>query len=158
MPAGAGGQPRTTAEEVSMLRQLSVLALALVPLAGCSGSKRDKEAMQGMWEVVSSEEGGQPPKESWKKSRALIDSEINLFNLIGTDPPTRIGLNMKRLDAAKSPKEIDLEMDGSPRPGIYELKGNDLKICYDQDGKTRPTEFKTKEGDRFLLLVLKRKA
>jgi uncharacterized protein (TIGR03067 family) len=73
-----------------------------------------------------------------------------------TDPP---GHKMK-LDPTKSPKHVDLEhyATGVPAwPGIYELNGDDLKVCLNLEGKARPTEFKTKAGDKCLLLVLKRK-
>lgn len=41
---------------------------------------------------------------------------------------------------------------------IYELDGNDLKICYAEvdSKKERPAKFKTAKGSGFLLVVLKR--
>jgi hypothetical protein len=41
--------------------------------------------------------------------------------------------------------------------GIYELKGDDLKICFVHGGGgERPTDFASKEGTAQSLIVLKR--
>jgi hypothetical protein len=34
--------------------------------------------------------------------------------------------------------------------------GDTLRVCYDLSGKSRPTEFKTKEGTRLFLVTYKR--
>jgi uncharacterized protein (TIGR03067 family) len=138
-----------------MSRRLPVLVIGLFLFAGC-GSKSDKEAIQDVWKVVSSEEGGHSPTDPRKKSLCLVDAEVGLFTLYADESPTRLTFKMK-IDPAKSPKQIDLDWDGLVQPGIYELKGDDLKICYDQAGKTRPADYKTSAGDKVLLLVLKRK-
>jgi uncharacterized protein (TIGR03067 family) len=39
---------------------------------------------------------------------------------------------------------------------IYELTGDSLKICYDLEGKTRPTEFRTNPGTQLFLVLYKR--
>ena len=135
---------------VSMTRKLSVMAIALF-LCGCG--KSDYQSMHSFWTVVSAEEGGKEA-DPRKKKDVFIDSEILVndmaaMDLFWTDPP---GHHMK-IDAAKNPKQIDVDK----WPGIYELKGDDLKVCLDLGGKTRPTDFKTSSGDQFLLLVMKRK-
>jgi uncharacterized protein (TIGR03067 family) len=52
------------------------------------------------------------------------------------------------VDPAKSPKTIDLTTtkDGQKqtRLGIYELKDNDLKVSWAEDGKERPAKFDDK--------------
>lgn len=40
--------------------------------------------------------------------------------------------------------------------GIYALDGDDLKTCFDNDGKEQPSEFATKEGSRLVLMVFRR--
>ena len=40
--------------------------------------------------------------------------------------------------------------------GIYELKEDTLRICYDLTGKGRPTEFVTKKDAPLFLVVYKR--
>ena len=41
-------------------------------------------------------------------------------------------------------------------PGIYEISGDTLKVCFDPEGKKRPTEFKTEAGAPTVLVVHKR--
>jgi hypothetical protein len=40
--------------------------------------------------------------------------------------------------------------------GIYEISGDTLKVCFDPEGKKRPTEFKTAAGSQTTLAVYKR--
>ena len=66
-----------------------------------------------------------------------------------------------KIDAVKEPKEIDitLQLPKGDRPllGIYEIKGDTLKVCY-VGGNTgrRPAEFATKEGVNSGYIVLSR--
>ena len=50
---------------------------------------------------------------------------------------------------------LDNVAKGSTAEGIVEVKGDELKLCYAVEGKA-PTEFKTKEGDKHHLFVLKK--
>jgi uncharacterized protein (TIGR03067 family) len=62
-------------------------------------------------------------------------------------------------DAAKKPAHIDIRPGkGADKtiPGIYEIDGDTLKICFSGDGGTRPTEFKADKDARTVLVVLKR--
>ena len=59
------------------------------------------------------------------------------------------------VDATKTPKEIDLNMEGQVGKGIYELEGDTLKIAHGEVGDARPKEF-PKAGSGLTVLVLKR--
>ena len=66
-----------------------------------------------------------------------------------------------KFDPSTTPKMLDLTVtDGSQQgavvEGIYELKGNELRICAKVIGKERPTEFQSPAGSNVVLLVLKR--
>ena len=66
------------------------------------------------------------------------------------------------LDPTRNPKAIntwdqDGPYDDRTVPGIYELKGDSLKLCFARPGDQRPTEFTTKKGTGFLLVVYERK-
>ena len=45
---------------------------------------------------------------------------------------------------------------GSKSPGIIELKGDDLKICYAPMDSEAPKTFEAKEGSKLHLFTLKR--
>jgi uncharacterized protein (TIGR03067 family) len=63
------------------------------------------------------------------------------------------------LDASKMPKQIDLTLTSGPGrggslKGIFELKGETLRLCYAAPGKARPSDFSSRPGSGNSLLVL----
>jgi len=57
----------------------------------------------------------------------------------------------QNLDPSKNPHEIDSlvtegEGKGTTMLGIYELKEDTFKVCFDPQGKERPKEITPKEG------------
>jgi uncharacterized protein (TIGR03067 family) len=68
-----------------------------------------------------------------------------------------------KLDPGTTPKLFDLTVKAGVQKdtsmeGIYEFKGDELKICIRVFGKERPTEFGSPDGSSVALLVLKRPA
>ena len=45
---------------------------------------------------------------------------------------------------------------GAVMLGIYEISGETLKVCFDPEGKKRPTEFKSASGSQTFVNVHKR--
>ena len=67
----------------------------------------------------------------------------------------------QKLDPSKSPKAIDVTITEGPSKGavmlgIYEFDGDTLKVCFDPEGKKRPTEFKSPAGSQTFYNVHKR--
>jgi uncharacterized protein (TIGR03067 family) len=99
------------------------------------------------------------PPEALKAARVVLTADKLTFDLTGAGkgPEARY-----TLDPGKKPKAIDLvdlgRKDGKPSPGIYLLDGDDLKLCWDANGNSRPSEFTKvgKGGQDLRLLVLKR--
>ena len=48
------------------------------------------------------------------------------------------------------------EFKGKTMTGIYEIKGDTMRVCFAGGGKDRPTEFRTKEGSMEMLVTYKR--
>ncbi len=119
--------------------------------------------LQGLWRVtkIESERGVAPAKEIAPMRWEFVGTTV-----AGTDGPNE-GQTQKMqiaLDVTKSPKQIT--MTGSARTGlkpeeadvkttvvgIYELKGDTLRICMASPGQPLPTEFKAeKKGDGALI-------
>jgi uncharacterized protein (TIGR03067 family) len=63
----------------------------------------------------------------------------------------------QKLDPSRSPKTLDVTVTeglnkGAVILGIYEISGDTLKVCFDPEGKKRPTEFKSASGSQTLVI------
>ena len=131
-----------------------ILPSAVVLLPACSEtaqdeqSKADHATLQGEWAIVSAESNGEPPPPGVLDGARFAFSGDNL-TLLGKE-------GTFRLDATKSPREIEFVRGNSRQLGIYELDGDSLKLCVGP-ADDRPTEFKTKPRTDHSLFVLKRK-
>jgi uncharacterized protein (TIGR03067 family) len=135
---------------------LGVLSvLAAPPGAGDGGSDRDK--LQGTWKVTAATLDGTgvgPEIEQMKKGFVLVFRGDKVTIKVEAD---------YMLDPTKTPKQIDLspslgdakEKNPTIR-GIYELSGDDLKLCIGGPDADRPTAFASEKGSRRMLLALKR--
>jgi uncharacterized protein (TIGR03067 family) len=62
-----------------------------------------------------------------------------------------------KLDPSRSPKAFDVTVAEGPNkgmvlPGIYEISGDTLKVCFDPEGKERPTQFQGATGAQTLVV------
>lgn len=62
-----------------------------------------------------------------------------------------------KLDLSKSPKAFDVKVTQGPNKGavmlcIYDISGDTLNVCFDPEGKKRPTEFKGASGSQTLVV------
>ena len=149
-----------------------VLGVLITPAAPLDEkAKPDPEQLQGTWKFVRlSLFGNEPPKEFLPKVRVVIEGKTFtikpgiVFEGSNEKPDGEWKLGAKdgdsvtiELDPSKKPKTIDLttEFDGQKMTlhGIYQLDGDDLKICF---GQQRPKEFPGKVDSGTVLYVLKR--
>ncbi len=144
------------------MRQCVVLLLA----AGLSLAADDRKAdpvdkeyarFEGTWQVVSLDvEGMKVPAEAIKEARLTIKGkEFTMKDAVATYKGTFV------IDPGKKEKTIDMTFTDGPEKGntsygIYELDGDDLKICLTLTGKERPTEFAAKPKSGHGFEVLKR--
>jgi len=117
--------------------------------------KPEAMAIQGTWEIVSAEIGGQLfPVEAFNKSQLVLKDGKYQFG---------IDQGAYKLIDAEGKKGIDVIGEQGPNkgktiPAIYEIKGDSLKICYDLAGKTRPGKLETEKDTRQFLATYKRAA
>lgn len=119
----------------------------------------DVELLQGTWDFRSLEVEGNPlPQEAiqgWK-----IEVRGQNFTTSSSGPTYK---GTFKVDAAKAPRTIDLAFTEGPDAGntalgIYELNGDDWRICFDVSGKGRPQEFASRAGSGRALETLHRRA
>ena len=139
------------------------LLLSTVPAAEekKDDAKKDQEALQGAWRIVSSEAGGKDHTEEFKDHLLVFKGDT--FALKKGD---EVGLKGTfKLDPSKKPGAIDITITeggregekGKVLPGIYELGKGTLKWCTAEPGGTdRPKEFSTREGINHMLVTLKK--
>jgi uncharacterized protein (TIGR03067 family) len=124
-------------------------------------AEKDIERLQGTWVPASVQFSG----------RDVTNDNEGQFKLVfkgdqatveGSDAVKKeyAKLTMK-LDPSTSPKCLDIVVSAGDQKdvvmeGIYELKGDELKICAKIFGKGRPGEFASAEGSNIVLAVLKR--
>src|SRR2546421_12449833 len=115
-------------------RALLFVAVGLILAADGSkeDGKKDKEKIQGSWKAVSGEAAAQKmPDERVESIKIVITADKITVNGIGENAR----VSSYKIDPAQKPKSIDLtnEMDQTA-PGIYELDGDTLKVCWNQGG------------------------
>jgi RNA polymerase sigma-70 factor (ECF subfamily) len=172
--AGAATPPALLAKGVLTSMHMTRLAVAavLVAVGGVAGllylvaappgggdGRSDKDKLQGTWGVVAATIRGVddgPEIEAMKK-----DFELDFR---GDKVTIKLEADYK-LDPTTSPKQIDLFPSYGPAKeqnqvihGIYELTGDELKLCISGPGEERPTKFASEKGSKVMLLMLKRKA
>jgi uncharacterized protein (TIGR03067 family) len=133
--------------------------LATAAVAREDEAKKELEKLTGTWLVVSAEVGGkQLTEEQIKEWKLVFDGEKYTYTA-----GDRTAKGTYKVDPSKDPKTIDAtRTEGADKGkvllGIYKLVDDDnLKMCFNEpDGKERPTEFKTAEGTKQRLFVLKR--
>lgn len=140
----------------TMLLGISLL-LAGLGLPKASGDPQDDafrkelKAMAGTWRPISTENNGnKAPEEILKEIRWARDADGKWA--MQRDDKTVLEWTVKKIDATKKPKTIDLEVTfgshkGQIYRGIYELNGDTLRVCLAQPERTeRPTEFSGRKG------------
>src|SRR6516162_2956414 len=149
--------------------QIALVALfCAVGFAASGGSvtladdKKDLEKevkkFQGTWTIESSKSGGKELPANELKG-LIVTFEGDKHTVKKGDEVIQVGT--QKLDPSKSPKTIDVTMTEGPNKGtvmlgIYEIDADTLKVCFDPEGKKRPTEFKSPPGSNNFVNVHKR--
>jgi uncharacterized protein (TIGR03067 family) len=135
----------------------SVLVLAMSAMGRGDDDKGDAKKIEGTWQLTSAELAGKPLPADFVKSAKLKMSggEYKLTSAEEPDAGTYV------LDLKAKPRAVDIKGVDGPNKGktflaIYELKGDEMIVCYDLSGKSRPTEFKTKPATTLFLARYKR--
>src|SRR5262245_9754138 len=119
---------------------LCVFAIALLAAGGTAlggGDKDDLKKIQGTWKFVSQEmDGKATPAEKLAKMTSTFKGDK--WTVREDDTVLQAGTH--KFDSSKKPGHIDAvvtegEGKGNKMLGIYELKGDKMKVCFDLQGK-----------------------
>ena len=121
------------------------------------GAEADKDELQGVWVPTSMEINGQPASaKEVERTRFTFKGEKLLFRHSKDEGKEEEGTF--KADSKKSPKQLDITIKNKTLHGIYEVKGDELKVCYETGEKpeNRPTKFATNKEEELVLIVFKR--
>lgn len=134
-------------------------------------TKKDLDLLRGTWNIDSMEWGGNGlPKELMTGYKFVFDGNklsweaaIGIMSKSGKVSAIRDAVYACeiKIDSGQDPKQIDITMTLNKADrkflGIYEIKGDTLKVCYfASDTGKRPTEFASKKGINIGYIVLTR--
>jgi uncharacterized protein (TIGR03067 family) len=143
-----------------MRRLILVLPICLLIAAEPpkNDAKKDRELLQGEWQMVSGErEGRKLPDNIVEGGKRRTEGDETTVEING-----QVFMKAKfTIDPSKKPKTIDYRVsEGSNKdkmvPGIYEIDGDMVKFCFSAPDSERPTDFTAKEGSKRTLSVWKR--
>jgi len=132
-----------------------VVAFAAVAAGGTSLGQERKDAagdvqkqLQGTWKFVSQDVDGRArTKDELAKQTITFDGDKWTVRRDGKV----VQAGTHKFDPDQKPPQVDAvvtegEDKGNTMLGIYELKADALKVCFDPTGKERPADFTGKAG------------
>lgn len=147
-----------------MARDTPILLITSMLLAGFgprTAFTKELKAVAGTWKPISAENNGyKASQEDLKGIRWIRGSDGKWAMRRGGK--TILVWTVKKIDATKKPKTIDIEVatgehKGVIYLGIYELDGDTLRICFAlPDRPERPIKFSAGKGSVCALSEFKR--
>lgn len=134
---------------------VTVLAAASFVPAQPDLGKKELAKLQGTWSLVAMEVDGKPVAAE-KLTSATLEIRGHKYALTSRTKLHEVEI---KLDASKSPGEIDMQfLDGPNKDrigrGIYQLDGDKLKICRSLDPQDeRPKTFNTAGQVNYFVMV-----
>jgi len=118
-------------------------------------SDKDLKKMAGDWTPVLMQLNGKKQPEELLKSIKLTIKGDKYNTVVGKEKDE----GTLKLDATKEPREMDIttsvgENKGKAIPCIYEIKGDELRVCYGLNGTARPADFKTGEDEKGVVMLI----
>jgi uncharacterized protein (TIGR03067 family) len=139
------------------LRLAVAVALVAAATAPSADPKEELKLLAGVWLLDGANLAGRDHADDFAGMKLTVTGDKFAIDF-GPNSDT----GTITLDAAKSPKQIDIAtrkdgpFKGRTLPGIYELKGDKLVLCCDSEAKARPAAFEAKEKTTLMLLTFKR--
>jgi uncharacterized protein (TIGR03067 family) len=142
---------------VTILLAGPLLVAGPAPSAG--GDKKSGGELDGTWQMVSiTGKGKDIPPDDIKNMTVEIKDGRAVVRRGGQV----VGASDLKIDPSKTPKTIDSTTTSPGQgkeqlsKGIYELKGDTLRLCTAVSGKERPTSFASTAENLQSILILRR--
>lgn len=131
------------------------LCFALAPVAAANESEKDLQKMAGDWVPVQMQLNGKKQPEELLKAIKLSIKGDKYNTVVGQEKDE----GTLKLDATKEPREMDIVPGVGPNKGkllpcIYEIKGDELRVCYGLNGIARPADFKAEEDAKGVIMLM----
>jgi uncharacterized protein (TIGR03067 family) len=126
------------------MRTSIAMGLAIGLLFGAQTVKGE-ETLQGTWKLTAGEADGKPLTEKQlKDGKLVIKGDHYTVTLEGHGT----AMGEQKLDPKPATKTIDIKDSSGPNKdktclGIYEVKGDELRVAFAPTGKPRPSKFST---------------
>jgi uncharacterized protein (TIGR03067 family) len=143
---------------IAMTRGICVAGIALLLVGAGPKEKEPAADLQGTWKALRIENTGKQQPEKALKTISVVIKDLRFQLKNGEKIVEEVTL---KLDAEKDPKQIDLtpvrgKRKDMPHLGIYVLEKDQLRICWGEPGKPRPTAFESDAKSGNFLIVLTR--
>ena len=140
-------------------RCLAVLAIGL--LMGADDKKKDLDKLQGTWAAATLEYNGEKVLgDLIKELKVVVEGDTMT---IKSEAPEveKYGKATLKIDPATTPKVMDVSITkgdekGTKFEGIYQVDGDEWKLCLKPFGKERPTKFESKADSGDVLIIFRR--
>jgi uncharacterized protein (TIGR03067 family) len=147
---------------IALVALLGLTAFAPAPFLKRKEKLAPAARLEGLWEVVS-RNGGRPLPKGTMTYNVRIEPGRWLFERdagVAKGGAGRVTAYFLKVDANASPPTFDLRRkENDPTPygrGIYELKGDELRIAYSWSG-TRPDNLTTRKAREWLMTLRRAK-
>ncbi len=117
----------------------------------------DNDELQGVWVATSMEINGEPAQaEEVERTRFTFKGQKLLLRHSKDEGKEEEGTF--KVDPKRAPKHLDITIKNKTLHGIYEVRGDELRVCYEtgDKGENRPTKFATNKRDESVLIVFKK--
>jgi uncharacterized protein (TIGR03067 family) len=145
----------------AVLATVALIGLTVASAQEKGDAEKDLKELQGSWTVIKIDEKGKSlPEELVKKVEVKLVVKGDKYAQQVTGKVLEEG--KLKLDPSKKPAAIDMAIEtgkdkGKQQRGIYELKGDTLRIHFAAPGADkRPTAFVTKDDDQGGMLTFQR--
>lgn len=138
------------------MRVLALIAM-LVPMVALADPPADVKALDGNWVPTKVEIlGREAPLKNFETTKLTIAGDTYSVTSDGTTDKGTV-----KTDATAKPATLDILGTSGPNKdknivAIWKLEGDKLQVCYNLDGKVRPTAFESTSANSWLLISYKR--